>query len=45
MSQMTAAMESCAGRTILSGGAGFLFGGMFGLFMSSVLGALATFLP
>lgn len=34
--QMTAAMESCAGKTVVSGGMGFVLGGMIGLFMSSV---------
>ena len=33
---MQAGMESCAGKTIISGGMGFLLGGAFGLFMSSV---------
>ena len=29
-------MESCLGKTVLSGGMGFVLGGAFGLFMSSV---------
>lgn len=29
-------MESCAAKTVLSGGAGFVLGGVFGTFMSSV---------
>ena len=29
-------MESCLGKTIISGGMGFVLGGAFGLFMSSV---------
>jgi len=33
---MQGAMESCAGKTVLSGGMGFIMGGAFGLFMSSV---------
>ena len=34
---MNAVMESCAGKTIVSGGMGFALGGAFGLFMSSVI--------
>ena len=34
--QMQAVMESCPGKTVISGGMGFLLGGAFGLFMSSV---------
>lgn len=34
--QMHAAMESCAGKTVMSGVMGFAIGGAFGLFMSSV---------
>ena len=33
---MQATMESCAGKTVLSGVMGFALGGAFGLFMSSV---------
>ncbi|MCJ1258033.1 Mitochondrial import inner membrane translocase subunit tim22 [Lignoscripta atroalba] len=33
---MQAAMESCAAKTVMSGGAGFVLGGAFGLFMSSM---------
>ncbi|CAF9939595.1 MAG: Mitochondrial import inner membrane translocase subunit tim22 [Heterodermia speciosa] len=33
---MNAAMESCAGKTVVSGGMGFLLGGAFGLFMASM---------
>ena len=36
VSKMNAAMESCAGKTVVSGGVGFLLGGAFGLFMASV---------
>lgn len=38
--QMNAAMESCVGKTVVSGGMGFAFGGLIGLFMSSVRCAL-----
>ena len=41
---MTAAMESCAGKTVVSGGMGFALGGMIGLFMSSVCCVLLGFL-
>lgn len=41
--QMTAAMESCAGKTVVSGGMGFVLGGMIGLFMSSVCRVLLFF--
>lgn len=34
--QMQAAMESCVGKTAISGVMGFAIGGAFGLFMSSV---------
>lgn len=34
--QMQAAMESCPAKTVISGGMGFVMGGAFGLFMSSV---------
>lgn len=34
--QMHVAMESCAGKTVMSGVMGFAIGGAFGLFMSSV---------
>ena len=34
--QVQAGMESCAGKTLISGVMGFALGGMFGLFMSSV---------
>lgn len=34
--QIMAGMESCAAKSVMSGGAGFALGGMFGLFMSSV---------
>ena len=43
--QMHAAMESCAGKTVISGGMGFLFGGAFGLFMSSVRCTLPSSTP
>ncbi|KAI5799241.1 Tim17/Tim22/Tim23/Pmp24 family-domain-containing protein [Peziza echinospora] len=33
---MQAAMESCPVKTLLSGGAGFALGGVFGLFMASM---------
>ncbi|KAI9740506.1 MAG: Mitochondrial import inner membrane translocase subunit tim22 [Cirrosporium novae-zelandiae] len=33
---MNAVMESCAGKSVLSGGMGFALGGAFGLFMSSL---------
>jgi len=33
---MTSAMESCIGKSVMSGVAGFALGGAFGLFMSSV---------
>lgn len=33
---MTGAMESCIGKSVMSGVAGFALGGAFGLFMSSV---------
>jgi hypothetical protein len=33
---MQAAMESCPAKTIIAGGMGFMLGGAFGLFMSSV---------
>lgn len=33
---MTLAMESCIGKSVMSGVAGFALGGAFGLFMSSV---------
>lgn len=29
-------MESCPGKTVMAGGMGFVLGGAFGLFMSSV---------
>jgi import inner membrane translocase subunit TIM22 len=29
-------MESCPGKTVMSGGMGFVLGGAFGLFMASV---------
>lgn len=35
-SQLQAVMESCPGKTVMSGGAGFALGGIFGLFMASV---------
>lgn len=34
--QMQAAMESCPVKTVISGTMGFVLGGAFGLFMSSV---------
>ena len=34
--QMQTAMESCVGKTLMSGAMGFALGGAFGLFMSSV---------
>jgi hypothetical protein len=34
--QMQAGMESCVAKSVLAGGAGFVLGGAFGLFMSSV---------
>ena len=34
--QMQNAQETCAFKTVLSGGAGFVLGGAFGLFMASV---------
>lgn len=33
---MQAGMESCIAKSVLAGGAGFVLGGAFGLFMSSV---------
>lgn len=36
-SQMSAAFESCPTKTVIAGTMGFALGGMFGLFMSSVL--------
>jgi hypothetical protein len=30
------AIESCPGKTVLSSAAGFAFGGLFGMFMSSI---------
>ncbi|MCJ1224481.1 Mitochondrial import inner membrane translocase subunit tim22 [Toensbergia leucococca] len=33
---MQAAMESCPAKTVISGGMGFVLGGAFGLFMSSM---------
>jgi len=33
---MQSSMESCPFKTVLSGGAGFAFGGVFGLFMASM---------
>jgi import inner membrane translocase subunit TIM22 len=36
MSQMQALMESCPGKTAVSGVMGFALGGAFGLFMASV---------
>ena len=33
---MSIAMESCIGKSVMSGVAGFALGGAFGLFMSSV---------
>ena len=33
---MQAGMESCPAKTVLSGGAGFALGGVFGLFMASM---------
>lgn len=38
--QMQTAMESCIGKSIMSGAAGFALGGAFGLFMSSVCPSL-----
>lgn len=35
-SQMQALMESCPGKTAVSGVMGFALGGAFGLFMASV---------
>ncbi len=35
-SQMQKFMESCVGKTVVSGGMGFVLGGAFGLFMASV---------
>jgi import inner membrane translocase subunit TIM22 len=35
-SQMQALMESCPGKTAVSGVMGFFLGGAFGLFMASV---------
>jgi import inner membrane translocase subunit TIM22 len=29
-------MESCPGKTVMSGGMGFVLGGAFGLFMASL---------
>lgn len=45
--KMQTAMESCLGKTILSGGMGFVLGGAFGLFMSSVCSSpsCSFFLP
>jgi hypothetical protein len=34
--QLTNAMESCYAKTVMSGGAGFALGGLFGMFMASV---------
>lgn len=34
--QMQKGMESCPVKTVISGGAGFALGGVFGLFMASV---------
>ena len=34
--QMTAAMESCVGKSAMAGVGGFGLGGMFGMFMASV---------
>jgi hypothetical protein len=36
LQQMQAGMESCVAKTVMAGGAGFVLGGAFGLFMSSV---------
>lgn len=36
MSQMQTLMESCPGKTAISGVMGFALGGAFGLFMASV---------
>ncbi|KAA8894676.1 Tim17/Tim22/Tim23/Pmp24 family-domain-containing protein [Sphaerosporella brunnea] len=36
MKLMQAGMESCPFKTVLSGGAGFALGGVFGLFMASM---------
>jgi import inner membrane translocase subunit TIM22 len=33
---MQMGMESCPAKTVLSGGAGFVLGGVFGLFMASM---------
>lgn len=33
-------MESCPGKTVMAGGMGFVLGGAFGLFMSSVSDSL-----
>lgn len=41
-SQMQAAMESCPVKTVISGGMGFVLGGAFGLFMSSVCTCIVT---
>jgi len=38
--QMQTVMESCPGKTVMSGVAGFALGGVFGLFMASVCPAL-----
>lgn len=35
---MQKGMESCVSKSILAGGMGFVLGGAFGLFMSSVRG-------
>jgi hypothetical protein len=42
---MQAGMESCVAKSVLAGGAGFVLGGAFGLFMSSVSSALPFPLP
>lgn len=42
--QMQNAQETCAFKTVLSGGAGFVLGGAFGLFMASVSLILSLYL-
>lgn len=36
ISQMQSGMESCAVKSIMAGGMGFVIGGAFGMFMASV---------
>lgn len=38
-------MESCFAKTVMSGGAGFALGGVFGIFMASVSLNLFLVLP